>query len=261
MYFSWYEKAVDEAEHIYFFRRRVYQGWKGVSPLPSFHGSVEVAYGLKGCADIWINGEIYSLHEGEVCFINSFDRHRYYYSNGTECYIVVISSSFFNKINDLSNISFPVLMEKCDSFYKLKEYLDYIYYQWDKDSLLLKTSFVDMLVWLMKKYYPVIPKKAPDRQNEIPLKAIQYIFEHISENLTLDSMAKKFGYSPNYFSKMLSDFTGTSFREYINACRIIEFNKLRKKEPDIPVSRASEMCGFGSPNSFYRAYKKSQIIK
>ena len=76
MQLSWYEKKVDEKDYMLFVHREVTQGWNSVSSLPCFHNGVEFIFGLGGSSDIYINGEIYSLKEGEVCFINSFDHIR-----------------------------------------------------------------------------------------------------------------------------------------------------------------------------------------
>ena len=84
MQLSWYEKKVDEENYLLFRHREVSHGWKAVSPYPCFHSGVEFIIGLGGCSEIEINGTLYSLHEGEICCINSFDLHKSMYQNGTD---------------------------------------------------------------------------------------------------------------------------------------------------------------------------------
>ena len=256
MQLSWYEKDVDEKDYMLFTHRKVEQGWNSVSAYPCFHNSLEFIFGLSGCSEIYINGKVYPLREGEVCYIDSFDRHKSMYRNGTDCYIVLISSSYFTPLNGLGAVSFPTFMERCEGFERVREYLNIMHAQWDKGSFLLKSAFADTLAWMMRKYYPVTPKKPPEKQSDIPLTAIKYICEHITEDITVNSLAKRLGYSPNYFSTMFNEFTGMGFREYLNACRIIEYNKLRRRSPELTVSDAAGLCGFGSMNTFYRAYGK-----
>lgn len=250
---SWYEKEVDAEGYLLFCKRVVYQGWDPVKPLPHFHNGVQFAVGLRGEFDLSINGTHYTVREGDICFMNTFDLKQYHFPNGTECYIVLISSSYFNSVNGLADLAFPPYMPKCEAYGKIREYLDYMHNVWDENSLLLKTAFADMFIWLMKKYYPVIPKKPIDRQYEAPLQAIRYISEHYAEDLRAEEVARVFGYSPNYFSHLFHSFTGMHFREYLNGYRIVEYHKLRKERPDLPVSAAAQLCGFSSMNSFYRA--------
>lgn len=259
MILSWYEKKRDEKDHIYFIKRQVYQGWKGTSPYQGFHHSVEFIFGLKGRSEVIINDNTYSFGEGDVIFIDSFDRHRFNFQNGTECYVVLISASFFNAENELESIAFPIYNAKNENFEILKTYLDFIYTQFDSDSLLCKTAFANTLAYLMKKFYPVIPKKETDKQYIILLEAIKYISENYFENITVEALSRKFGYTPNYFSAIFKKFVGMPFREYLNMCRIIEYNKFRRQNSGISVSKAAEICGFGSTNSFYRAYNKYML--
>ena len=224
--------------------------------MPLFHNSVEFAFCIKGESDVWIDGKTYTMQENEVLFMNSFEPHAYYYKKGTECYIVLISAGFFNKNNNLANISFPTHMEKNENFHKIREYLDYMYAQWEGDSLSLKISFSEMLIWLMKKYYPTCPKKKLEEEKELSSEIIKYICEHFDEDVNVGILSKKFGYSPNYFSSIFNRFMGMSFREYLNAYRIMEYKKLRRNNPGNSVSASAALCGFGSMNSFYRAYKR-----
>ena len=260
MQLSWYEKNVDEENYLLFSHRYVTQGWRSVSPYPCFHNSVEFIVGLSGCSEISVNGTVYPLREGEICYIDKFDRHKSMYQNGTDCYIVLISPSFFTPLNEFGKISFPTFMERNEHFPRLKEYLDFYHQQWDPNSLLMKTAFTDGLAWIMKSYYPTIERQPIDRHSDAMLTAIKYICEHITEDITVDLLARKMGYSPNYFSTVFNDFTGMSFRDYLNACRIIEYNKLKKASPDTPVGTTARLCGFSSPNTFYRAYKKYSLL-
>lgn len=256
MQLSWYEKEVDRENYLLFCHRVVTQGWKSVSPYPCFHNGVEFIFGLSGRSEIYINGTVYALGEGDICYMDRFDRHKSMYQNGTDCYIVLISPTFFSELNGLGTVSFPTFMPNSESFPKIREYLDFYHRHWDPDSTLQKTAFANGLAWLMRTYYPTLTKKPLEKQNDLPLMAIKYICEHLTEDITVESLSKELGYSPNYLSTTFNDFTGMGFREYLNACRIIEYNKLRKVSPELSAEAAAVQCGFSSMSTFYRAYKK-----
>ena len=257
MIHAWYEKSRDVKDHIYF---ALHEGkrWGGGGPnfLPGFHNAIEMAFGIKGSMDITIDGKKYVLNEGEICFMNSREPHRYYYNPSVSCYVVLITRDFFNEVNQWGSISFPTHMEKSEHFAALKAYLDYMMARWDEDSLLCKRAFADTLAYLMMRSYPYFPKTEMGKQSAAILDAVAYICEHYTERLTVGGVAKRFGYSSNYFSTAFNEFMGTSFPDYLNTCRMIEYQRLRREQPKLPAVRAAEMCGFCSMNTFYRAQQK-----
>ena len=127
---------------------------------------------------------------------------------------------------------------------------------WDGDSFLCKLAFADTLAFLMTRYYPIFPKREMEKQESVLLEAVKYICEHYREDLKLGDIAKLFGYSKNYFSGAFNTFMGESFPDYVNACRMIEYDRLRRVQPELSVERAVELSGFGSMRSFYRTRKK-----
>lgn len=255
---AWYEKIRDQKDHIYFGLHygKNYPSESRPYLLPGFHNAVELAVGLEGSMDLVINGEAHVLSAGDICFINSREPHRYHYTKDAVCYVILISRDFFNEVNRLGNISFPSHMAGGDGFDTVREYLDYAIKHWNSDSLLCKRAFVDTLAYLMLRYYPYFPKKETEQQNKVFLDSVAYICEHYTEKLTVGEVAARFGYSANYFSTAFNEFMGSSFTDYVNTCRMIEYQRLRRKEPNLSATSAAEMCGFGSMNTFYRAQRR-----
>ncbi len=256
MIYAWYEKIRDQKDCLYF---ALHEG-KGYgsrgTPFPGFHNSIEFAFGIEGSMEIVISGKSHFLNPGEVCFMNSREPHKYHYNNDVKCYIVLISNSFFTDVNRLGEISFASHSEKCEHFDIVKSYLDYAIKHWDDESLLCKRAFADTFAFLMTRYYPSFPKKDMEKQSAALLDSVKYICEHYSERLTVSSVAKVYGYSANYFSSAFNEFMGSSFPDFVNTCRLIEFYKLREQCPELSVSRMAAMCGFGSMKTFYRAVEK-----
>lgn len=258
---AWYEKISDHKDWIYFERREGEPGWRAPGPFPGFHYAIELAFCTRGQIKFEVNGTPLILHEGEIGFLNSLEPHRFYYNTDVECYIVVISSGYFTEINQWGNISFPTHNARVEGFEYVKRYLQYAKETWDGDSQICKWAFVDTLAHLMRRYYKPFPKKAMDKHPEQMLRAVKYIYEHYTEKLTVDEVAKQFGYSPNYFSAFFNEFMGTRFTDYLNTCRMVEYYRILKKDPTIAVGAAAQMCGFTSMNTFYRAQKKMVSAK
>ena len=252
----WYERYSDESHYLYFFKRVTDRDVVREITPALFHGSVEFAFCIEGEFNVWINEVTYTVHAGEIVFIRSLEPHAYYYKKGVTCYIVVISQSFFNEQNGLSFLAFPTLMPKDAHFEKVLQYLDYIWELWDDTSLSLKISFSEMLVYLMKKYYPARPVAPVDEKQDVLREVVKYICLHFNEDLKVESLARQFGYSPIYFSALFNRFMGMGFRDYLNAYRRIEYKKLRRGKTENPIVADALACGFNSMKTFYRAYGK-----
>ena len=251
---AWYEKIRDQKDCVYFAFHEGYHGSK--LPFPSFHNSIEFAFVVEGTLDVNVSGTTHRVTRGEVVFIDSREPHKYTYYDCTKCYIVLISSGFFTDANQLGRVSFATHSAACEQFEYIKQYLDYAIAHWDGDSFLCKLAFVDTFMFLMTRYYQTFPKRETEKQISVMLEAVKYICEHYREDLKLGDVAKLFGYSKNYFSAAFNTFMGESFPDYVNACRMIEYYRLRREQPELAQERAVELSGFGSMRSFYRTRKK-----
>lgn len=81
-----------------------------------------------------------------------------------------------------------------------------------------------------------------------------YINSHCSEDLKLDAIADKSGFSKYYFERLFKQFTGTSFYKYVNQKRIAKAQELLI-EPGNSVTDVALNCGFTSISSFIRMFK------
>ena len=84
-----------------------------------------------------------------------------------------------------------------------------------------------------------------------------YIQEHCSEDLTLDDIADRSGFSKFYFSRRFKQFTNVSFYKYVNQKRIAKAETFLT-DPRNSVTDVALNCGFPSLSSFIRMFK---IIK
>ena len=81
-----------------------------------------------------------------------------------------------------------------------------------------------------------------------------FINEHCTEDLTLDMVADRTGFSKYHFSRLFKQFTNISFYKYLNQKRIENAEKLLIR-PEMSVTEASLASGFTSLSSFIRMFK------
>ena len=83
---------------------------------------------------------------------------------------------------------------------------------------------------------------------------IDYIAEHYSEKIYVETLADMITVSPDYFTKMFKDSIGKTPIDYINAMRINDSLRLLSMT-DTPVADIAEQLGFSNPNYFHKIFK------
>lgn len=78
----------------------------------------------------------------------------------------------------------------------------------------------------------------------------------LDPNLTILEVAKHIGSNRTYVSKIINDYMGCNFNNFVNSYRINEAKNLLDKTPDLSIAEISDLAGFGSVNSFIRILKK-----
>jgi AraC-like DNA-binding protein len=82
-----------------------------------------------------------------------------------------------------------------------------------------------------------------------------YVEEHFGEErLSLHLAARHFGFSETYFSQMFKETTGKNFSAFTEITRLNHAQTLLKQY--LKVEEIAYRCGYKSPNSFRRAYKR-----
>ncbi len=87
------------------------------------------------------------------------------------------------------------------------------------------------------------------------ISAIQsYIHKNYMHKLDVKHIARKFYFSPNYFSRVFRKATGTGFNTYLNCYRVEKAGEMLL-ETDLSVSEIAFLTGFGSISQFNRVFR------
>lgn len=78
---------------------------------------------------------------------------------------------------------------------------------------------------------------------------------HRDPNLSLWSLARHIGASPNYISQTLNEVIGLSFFDFVNSYRIADAREMLVQS-DETVLKITYAVGFNSRSSFYTAFRK-----
>jgi AraC-like DNA-binding protein len=127
----------------------------------------------------------------------------------------------------------------------------------DKDFSLLpppevEDEFVDLAQRICHSFTLEYSKKTATIKKE---DLIAYVEDHFSEDrLSLRLAAKHFGFSETYFSQMFKEITGENYSTFTEITRLNHAHMLLKQR--LKVEETAYRCGYRSPNSFRRAYKR-----
>ena len=86
--------------------------------------------------------------------------------------------------------------------------------------------------------------------------AIDYISEHLSEDIPLEKLATVACFSPFHFHRIFSAVLGETPRDYIERSRMEKAAKLICLKQNIAIADIASTCGFSSASSFSRTFKK-----
>ena len=86
--------------------------------------------------------------------------------------------------------------------------------------------------------------------------AADYIRSNYSQNISTADIAKKYAFSPNYFSFLFKKETGCNFTEYLAHVRIEEACAFLK-HTDLNINEIAQKVGYGDSQYFFRVFKKT----
>ena len=92
-------------------------------------------------------------------------------------------------------------------------------------------------------------------KGEIVKKVVNYIKEHLNEDLSLKTLSKKFSFSPTYLHNSFKSVMNKTLREFVEERRI-------KKSIDLLLTTSNSIeqiafiCGFSSQSYFDYAFKR-----
>jgi AraC family transcriptional regulator len=79
--------------------------------------------------------------------------------------------------------------------------------------------------------------------------------QHLSEDISLEEIARAAGLSPFHFSRSFKKTTGLSPYRFLTEQRILRAQRMLM-ESDTPVAQIALACGFGGQQQFTTTFRK-----
>ena len=235
------------------------------------HDFVEFVYTLNGKCVHWIDGIEYPVRKGDLLFINRSSEHSIK-SNDVVNYVDIlikpeyISNGIFNNDNVFSLLNLEGFEEFADIINPENCIVNF-----SGEDLKNIETLINMLIYEEKNNNPgagIVLKSGMNmlltmifRKMSLPMRhslgvdshLLLYIKENCTNNISMEKIARKCGYSTAHFSRLFKEYSGINFSEYVTNCRIEKACRLLD-EKEMPVEEIIYNCGFTNRTRFFKVF-------
>ena len=116
--------------------------------------------------------------------------------------------------------------------------------------------------WFVQKFKEACRNmviKKEEHENQMVVKAKDYIQKNFQKDLSLDEVSRQLDLSSYYFSKLFKEETGSNFVEYVTNLRMEKAKELLLKD-ELSMKEICSAVGYSDPNYFSRIFKKNTGI-
>ena len=120
-------------------------------------------------------------------------------------------------------------------------------------AMMADTTAVQAMILINRLYRKSVQDRRRGRSGSLVSSVLEYINNHFSEELTLDSLANRFFISKYHLSREFGRVVGVPVHRYITQKRLVVAKQLLSEGR--PSSMVYQHCGFGDYSNFYRAFR------
>jgi len=241
-----------------------------------YHTLIEISLILRGNGIYKTSNQTHNIQEGDIFFYRPNESHcitdieedgmellnlhispYYLYTNFQNAlnsnYIKILAASFplrSNKLND--NLSSEQLDEVKRLILSIRREME----NKKSDYVTFVCNYISAILILISRSYKNAKFSQKEKQSyQRLIQAIKYIDTHFKENITLENIAQKIGYSKCYFSSIFKKCMGMSIWDYICIKRIEE-SLTQIKTTEKNIADIALDCGFNNAVNFNKLFKK-----
>ena len=245
------------------------------TPFPEhWHYEIEIVFGINGFYASHIDDTRYKVHKDDILIIPPGTRHTLEPSPDCNGFVYLMNVDFLDRIRSISRVmpllsrpihlsmtSHPNLCLEISGI--LREMRDHYFEDNDLRELLVDANMMLLVEKLIHGLFDVKTQFEPSRYdksgaynatfNEILL----YVNEHYTEDLTIDGIAKKFGFSKYYFTRLFKQYSSYTFCDYLTYRRIKAAEQLITQR-DMTITDVARCAGFPNLSTFSRLFHQAK---
>lgn len=234
------------------------------------HDFYECYLFISGDVTYLIEGKTFCLEPGDIVLINSKELHQAIINSKDVVYeriVLWLNRSFLKELstketnlslcfeslnrNNVLRADFEV---KQNIRLLLNKLISLESYKGIGRELLYKAYITELLVHINNiAFNDKVRLDVDIKKSNLIDGIIEYINNHIEEDITVDEISECFYLSKFHLSREFKKHTGTTLHRYIVQKKLIEAKELILKET--PITSVYKQCGFGDYSNFFRAFK------
>lgn len=238
---------------------------------PHWHTPLEIVMPLEGIYTVDCNGTTYELKERDILIIAPGALHHMHASKGHRLIFQAnlgksdVFRSFDPFFNYIQTAIAITPEEHPDVHESAANYMMNIYKEYSDDSnpymdASIYANLINLLLvcakecTISKSSFATVSNNKQQEYMEKFVAICKYVNEHCTEDLSLEDISERAGFSKYHFSRLFKDFTNTSFHKYLNIQRISYAESLLL-DPNLSITEVAIASGFNSISAFMRMFK------
>ena len=270
------DRTVTDAQEIVQFHNnstiRIWCNEQNQDYATHWHSAMEIIMPMENHYDVEINQISYHINPGEFLLIPRGEMHKLIAPDSGRRFILLFDISLITKLKGGTSIQalllqplfitkdgypkiydevYRLLLDITDEYFSKNEYAELTIY-----SLLL--SFFVKFINNRIQDEELFPNVRQSRQKEYIKKfndLLDFINLHYSEELNLESMAARMGFSKFHFSRLFKQYTNLTFNDYLNFRRLKAAEELLAN-PALSIIEVSMRSGYSSISTFNRLFRQ-----
>lgn len=242
------------------FKMFAFEGMEGhYQVVKHWHNSIEIFMVLEGTIDFYINSIHYPLNKNQFIIVNSNEIHSINAKESNQTIVLQIPVQtfeqytteedflWFRNVDTEQSEEIVKIIERMYERYQRKEYG----YEFE-----VKSNFYHLIYLLVTKHQEnAIDKERIEWNKNLKKlsKITAYIKDNYTQEISLISVAKVFGFSPTYLSRMFQKYAEINYKSYVQNVRV-EYAYKELVNTDRPINEIALNNGFANSKSFSKVF-------
>lgn len=226
-----------------------------------WHRSIEIFALFEGELEFYVNEARYPLRPGEFMLVNSNEIHSIHSPKKNLTVVLQIPLSTFEKyytdekfiyFSHSSRLQDEEVMKVIQSMYQIYAEKEFGY------ELQVQSRFYTLIYLLVTKYRKTNVDAEMVKSNKKLMKLstiTDYMKNNYNKDLSLESLAQTFGYSPTYLSRMFQKYAKTNYKTYLDNLRLEHAYK-DLMNTELSISAIASQNGFPNSKAFAKVFQK-----
>ena len=230
-----------------------------------FHRNMEIYGVVRGKVAVTIDGQQQILTDGQIAIVDGLENHSYEIGEEAEVFFFHIGTRY------LSNLRMVYPQKRLPHWLMDAEYNKLLYDHIapilgaaEETPELKRFGIVCQLFSDIIGHYGTMDKAGNVRKNkDVVCQIVQYIYDHYQEDITLETLSKKFFLSPKVLSKKLKEHINVDLRVFVNDIRVQRAVEMLDDPQNHgkSINQIAAQCGFSSMATFYRSYERNYSFR